>query len=87
MRRPGYSGRMRSLAVALLALLAMAAAAGCGSGTDEAVAPSATVTESTPPQTTRETAPALSGVTLDGDAITLGDFRGRPLLINVWSSW
>ena len=86
MRRPGYICRMRSFAVALLALLAMAAVAGCGSETDEAVAPSATVTESTP-ETTRETAPALSGVTLDGDAITLGDFRGRPVLINVWSSW
>ena len=35
----------------------------------------------------REAAPALSGVTLDGDAIALGDFRGRPVLINVWSSW
>ena len=87
MRRPGYSGRMRSFAVASLALLAMAAVAGCGSGTDEATAPSATVTESAPPETTRETAPPLSGVTLDGDAITLGDFRGRPVLINVWSSW
>ena len=78
---------MRSFAVALLALLAMATVAGCGSETDEAVAPSTTVTESTPPETTRETAPALAGVTLDGDAITLGDLRGRPVLINVWSSW
>lgn len=78
---------MRSFAVAVLALLAMAAVAGCGSETDEAGAPSATVTESTTPETTREAAPALSGVTLDGDAITLGDFRGRPVLINVWSSW
>lgn len=87
MWRPGYSGRMRSFAVALLALVAVAAAAGCGSETDEAVAPPATVTGSAPPETTRETAPALSGVTLDGDAITLRDFRGRPVLINVWSSW
>ena len=86
-RRPDYSGRMRSFAVALLGLVAMAAVAGCGSGTDEAVDSSATVTESAPPEMTRETAPALSGVTLDGDAITLSDFRGRPVLINVWSSW
>ena len=34
-----------------------------------------------------ESSTALSGVTLDGDAITLGDLRGRPVLINVWSSW
>jgi cytochrome oxidase Cu insertion factor (SCO1/SenC/PrrC family) len=78
---------MRSFGVALLALLAMAAVAGCGSGTDEAAAPAGTVTESTPPETTRATAPPLSGVTLDGDAVTLGDFLGRPVLINVWSSW
>ncbi len=78
---------MRSFAVALLALLAMAVVAGCGSETDEAVAPSATVTESTPPETTRQAAPALSGVTLVGAPITLEDFRGRPVLINVWSSW
>ena len=87
MRRPDYSDRMRSFAFALFAFLAMAAVAGCGSETDDAVAPPATVTESMPPETIRETAPALSGVTLDGDAITLGDFRGRPVLINVWSSW
>ena len=73
--------------VVLLALLAMATVAGCGSETDESVAPAATVTESVPPETTREKAPALSGVTLDGTPITLGDFRGRPVLINVWSSW
>ena len=78
---------MRSFVVALLALLAMATVAGCGSETDETASPSATVTESTPPETTREPAPALSGVTLEGDAIALGDFRGRPVLINVWSSW
>ena len=78
---------MRRFAVALLALLAMAAVAGCGSETDEAAAPSATVTESPAQETSRERAPALSGVTLDGDAITLDDFRGRPVLINVWSSW
>lgn len=77
---------MRSFAVTLLALLAMAAVAGCGSETDEAVAPSVTGTESTP-ETTREVAPALSGVTLDGDAVALDDFRGRPVLLNVWSSW
>jgi cytochrome oxidase Cu insertion factor (SCO1/SenC/PrrC family) len=78
---------MRSFAVVLLALLAMAAVAGCGSEADEAAAPSATVTESTEQETSRKRAPALSGVTLDGDAITLDDFRGRPVLINVWSSW
>ena len=78
---------MRSFAVALLALLAIAAVAGCGSDTYDAASPSATVTESTAQETSRERAPALSGVTLDGDRIALDDLRGRPVLINVWSSW
>ena len=32
-------------------------------------------------------APALAGVTLEGKRLSLADFRGRPVLVNVWSSW
>lgn len=32
-------------------------------------------------------APALAGVTLKGKRLSLADFRGRPVLVNVWSSW
>jgi thiol-disulfide isomerase/thioredoxin len=32
-------------------------------------------------------APALRLATLDGGALTLAQFRGRPLLVNVWASW
>jgi hypothetical protein len=78
---------MRSSAVALLALLVAAVIVGCGGSSDEAAPPPATTTESTRADTSREPAPPLAGVTLDGDAIALGDFRGRPVLINVWSSW
>jgi hypothetical protein len=69
-------------------LLVLAVAAGCGSS-DEQTAPQqpTTVEESPPGDSTRELAPLLSGESLDGEAIAIGDFRGRPLLINVWSSW
>jgi peroxiredoxin len=32
-------------------------------------------------------APEISGRSLDGETISLGDFRGRPVVVNVWSSW
>lgn len=77
---------MRSFAVALLSVLVVALVVGCGSS-DEAALPPTTVTEAPSADSTRKAAPPLSGVALDGDAIALGDFRGRPVLINVWSSW
>jgi len=83
----GYSGRVRWLAI-VVALLAVTAAAGCGGErAEEEVAPRETVTQPPAQTSNREAAPPLSGVTLDGDAIAIGDFRGRPVLINVWSSW
>ncbi len=35
----------------------------------------------------RPQAPAISGVTLEGKKVALAQLRGRPVLINVWSSW
>jgi hypothetical protein len=78
---------MRLFAVVFLALLAMAASAGCGSETGGVAAPPETTTEPTPTTSNREAAPPLSGVTLESDAIALADLRGRPVLINIWSSW
>jgi hypothetical protein len=83
----GYSGRMRIAAVALLVL---AVAAGCGSSTEQtAPPPPETTTAAGPPASApaRKPAPPLSGDSLGGEPIALGDLRGRPLLINVWSSW
>ena len=34
-----------------------------------------------------QTAPALSGTTLDGKTLSLADLRGKPVLINFWASW
>ena len=29
----------------------------------------------------------VAGITLDGKRLSLADLRGKPVLINVWSSW
>jgi cytochrome oxidase Cu insertion factor (SCO1/SenC/PrrC family) len=76
---------MRALGF-LLALCALVAT-GCGGGSpmDEAVPPA----ETTPSAeaANRPPAPPVEGVSLDGDPISLADFRGKPVFVNVWSSW
>ncbi len=34
-----------------------------------------------------ETAPTLAFTTLDGKPATLADFRGKPVLVNLWATW
>jgi hypothetical protein len=64
----------------LLALCALFAA-GCGGGSAmEEAAPPATAT-SRPP------APPIQGISLEGERVALADFRGKPVFVNVWSSW
>jgi hypothetical protein len=41
-----------------------------------------TVTAST---TARQ--PPFAGITLEGKRLALADLRGKPVVINVWSSW
>jgi hypothetical protein len=38
-------------------------------------------------ETVRRPAPALTGVTLEGKQLALAKLRGKPVFINVWSSW
>lgn len=40
-----------------------------------------------PATPTREPAPAIEGTTLEGERISLKSLRGRPVFVNVWSSW
>jgi cytochrome oxidase Cu insertion factor (SCO1/SenC/PrrC family) len=81
---------VRSLAVLLV--LSALVLSGCGGGEeDEAAAPPAETTTgaapTAPPNADRPAAPPIAGTTLDGKALALADFRGRPVLVNVWSSW
>jgi len=38
-------------------------------------------------QTVGDTAPAFTLKGLDGDSVSLSDFRGHPIVINFWASW
>ena len=62
----------------------MLAAAACGGSGKESASspppPAATTAE-------RVAAPAIAGTTLDGEPVDLADLRGRPVFVNVWSSW
>ena len=59
----------------VLVLLVLAAmATGCGSDGDSGASPAGADER-------------LSGTTLDGDAVSLADFKGKPVFVNVWSSW
>jgi hypothetical protein len=77
------------IALAVLAALGTMLA-GCGGGPDQgsraADAPTTTGATSAPTRA-RDPAPDIGGETLDGAALSLSDFRGRPVLVNVWSSW
>ena len=35
----------------------------------------------------RPTAPRTVGLTLEGKRLSLAEFRGKPVMLNVWSSW
>ncbi|HWG55446.1 MAG TPA: hypothetical protein VNT58_02870 [Gaiellaceae bacterium] len=61
----------------LFLLAAAVLAAGCGGAS-----------ESAPPATSAaDTGGSVAGTTLDGDRISLEEFRGEPVFVNVWSSW
>lgn len=79
---------MRAVLGLVLTLLAGLALAACGSSTEEASPTTQTSTTATQPASpSREQAPAIEGETLDDTTLALADFRGRPVLMNVWSSW
>ena len=84
-----YSALVRPLVPVLAAGLCALVASGCGGGSSETAAPPApappeTESTATPP---REQAPAIEGTSVDGKPISLADYRGQAVLINVWSSW
>jgi len=77
-------------ALTLVAALCAIVLAGCGGETaDEAIEQTTNATETAPPAdaSNRPPAPAIEGTSLDGKPISLADYRGRPVFVNVWSSW
>lgn len=77
---------MRALGLVSAAALCIFVAAGCGGSADESTAePMPTAAETATP--VREQAPPIAGTSVDGEPVSLADFRGQAVLINVWSSW
>ena len=76
-------------ALPFLAAFCVLTVVGCGGGTSEEVAPPATTPSETaaPEAADRPLAPEIAGTSLDDEPISLADFRGGPVLVNVWSSW
>jgi hypothetical protein len=73
--------------IAALVAAALLAVAGCGSS-QESEPTMVTETSASPPgQSNGPLAPATEGETLDGQTLSLADFHGRPVFVNVWASW
>lgn len=64
----------------LVVLLVTLAACGGGSGDNGAVGRTDTGSPAA-------VAVGLEGETLDGERLSLADFRGKPTFVNVWASW
>jgi thiol-disulfide isomerase/thioredoxin len=84
----------RRLVPAAAALTCLVALTACGGGSATAEAPPAPQLESL--QTgedgviapaDRQLAPVLSGTTLDGEPLDVGDLRGQVVVLNFWASW
>jgi cytochrome oxidase Cu insertion factor (SCO1/SenC/PrrC family) len=80
-----YSGGVRALAI-LVGALALVAVA-CGGDQSAQDTTTTTTTTETATGKHRPQAPPVAGTTLDGESLALADFRGTPVLVNVWSSW
>jgi thiol-disulfide isomerase/thioredoxin len=78
-----------AVAVAGVALVALAGAGGtglvpeAGTGQVPVVAQGVVVL----PEAQRRSLPDFSGETFDGTSLDLASLRGRPLVLNFWSSW
>ncbi|MGH3010884.1 MAG: TlpA family protein disulfide reductase [Gaiellaceae bacterium] len=66
---------MPRVVLALVAVLALAACGGDESSSGPATGAAA------------EPRVSLAGQTLDGESLSLEEFRGKPLFVNVWASW
>jgi len=73
------------IAALLSALLVVVA--GCGSAQESEPTMPTETSASPPAQSSGPLAPSIEGETLDGERISLADFRGRTVFVNVWSSW
>ena len=86
---PEQHGRARRVLPAVLLSLAILVT-GCGSSSPETndgnfVAGDGSITRLTPAE--RGKAPEIAGRDLDGDAMSISQWRGKAVVVNVWGSW
>jgi hypothetical protein len=74
-------------ATAFLVAICAVVLAGCGGGSMEEVSPPPSETTPSADTGNRPPAPPVEGVSLEGERISLADYRGRAVFVNVWSSW
>ncbi|MFC5907748.1 TlpA family protein disulfide reductase [Streptacidiphilus monticola] len=88
MSRPAFRVSA-ALAAAAAAALALTACSGSGSGSSSSDTHfvSGTGTSATVPVKDRGAAISLSGQDLDGKPLSLADYRGKVVVLNVWGSW
>ena len=55
-------------------------------GEEDGVRGAGAPTSTGPPQV-GDPVPAIVGTSFDGESISLADFRGKKVIVNLWSSW
>lgn len=80
----------RRVAASLLALLALGGTAACssdvGSSGDQGFVSGKGIITAVDPAD-RKTPGEVAGATLDGDDVSLADYAGKVVVVNVWGSW
>lgn len=84
MRR--FSNAARWGMVVLMTVFASVFVAGCGSSGGATAGTSGPITAATPAGS-REFAPAFSGTTMDGAAVSSEVFKGKPTVLIFWATW
>ena len=75
-----------SLAIALAGCTGKNAVDQTSGGVNRAIIGSGT-TETLVSEADRRSAPAITGTDLDGKALSLAEFHGKVIVLNVWASW
>jgi thiol-disulfide isomerase/thioredoxin len=79
--------RLAGAAAFALALTACSSASGSSSSGSDTNFVTGTGEISTVKQGHRQAAPALSGKTVDGGQLSVSDYKGKIVVLNIWGSW
>ena len=68
-------------------LLALVLLCGCGKTVTSNTTPTTTPETTKPTETVSAAAPNFTMYTLEGEKVSLDDFKGKPIVLNFWASW